>query len=121
MQDTVSGITRAVRHVLNAHEWADTFRANGLNQGQGHVRRGILRDLEWDAEPAIPSHVPSWEQFESIFPRGTDIPLLPLLTPFIEGGVGAAELTARTPVAPIVEAANDAASMGQSHLTGVAP
>ena len=85
-------VAGACRYVLQKVKWASAFDANGYGKQQGYLRRGILAALQWSDTPNVAAELPSFQGFEAIFPKRTDIPLRPLLQIYMKPE---RELTAR--------------------------
>ena len=62
-------VIRAVRHVLQAHEWEVAFKQTGIWRDQSMVSSSILRNLCYEELPAIDSSRPAPELLRTLWPR----------------------------------------------------
>ena len=79
VKDILLHMNESIRRILQGRRWTPAFEGNGWDAGQQRVRQKILHMLEWDETPAVPSSLPSLQEFEAIFPRNRKIPIARLL------------------------------------------
>ena len=58
--------------ILSSTPWAPAFQSAGL-LGE-HLSNRVLSKLGWDAPPALPDEIPSMEDLQILFPKGTKVP-----------------------------------------------
>ena len=93
----LNAVATACRKVLQAHAWAYAFDANGFSaHAQRDVRQTILEELQWNRVPELPAALPTFPEFQAIFPARTHIPLAWLLRPYRED-------TVELPASPLPE------------------
>jgi hypothetical protein len=63
----------AIRAVLQVRRWATAFEKAGLGYRQLGVAPHVLRHLQLQSPPAVPSTRPTDEQLRACFPRRTEI------------------------------------------------
>ena len=63
----------ATRAVLQGRRWATAFEKAGLGYRQLGVAPHVLRHLQLQSPPAVPSTRPTDEQLQACFPRRTEI------------------------------------------------
>ena len=100
----------AIRGVLQGRRWANAFEKAGFGDRQAGVAKNVLRQLQLDVVPVVPSTRPTAEQVRACFPRRTKIHTALVWRPF-DGAPVAAE--------PIVGAAggSDAVALARGPRT----
>ena len=79
VKEVLLQLNMAIRKVLQGRRWEGAFTSNGYAPGQGEVRAKIRELLEWETTPSVSSQLPSFSDFQALFPRRREIPLTDLL------------------------------------------
>jgi len=62
-------MTERVRFFIPCQPWASAFAQTGWTNAGDGVSKYLVRQLEWDCLPAIPTTVPAVERLREILPR----------------------------------------------------
>ncbi len=81
MEDVVLAINTTCRDIVEGKDWGSIFAKTGFALEQRQVRRSILDALDWPSVPPCPSTLPSLADFQTLFPRRTEIPFWSDLRP----------------------------------------
>lgn len=69
---------RAVRAIIQQGDWGRAFDVTGL-RSQAHLSKRLMDRLGLDHPPDISSSLPTYEDFEVIFPAGKSLPIAEVL------------------------------------------
>ena len=67
-------VYEATRSILQGVRWARSFEENGCGAGQRGLCQRVLKELGWDAPPAVSSSRPSLAQLRLCFPKRARVP-----------------------------------------------
>ena len=79
-------IFETIRGVQNAVKWRSAFAADGFSADLGGVSSYIKRHLGYSALPEISDAEPPFDVLKHCFPKGSHIPVAPLLRVFRQQG-----------------------------------
>lgn len=82
----------AIRGVLQGRRWATAFEKAGFGDRQAGVAKHVLRQLQVDEPPIVPSTRPAADQVRSCFPRRSKVHAAALWRPFDGASVAAASV-----------------------------
>ena len=80
--DFLAAFFDTIRRVLQGRRWASAFEGDGFGPRQAKVSAYILRELQYDEPPAVPSEAPTSEMLQLWFPRRSAVPEAILMQPY---------------------------------------